>query len=74
MMSVTCGAVVVGGADVATRVSDRIGKRFIFIASSQMVGIIGFIIAMSTMNIAARYVSLYVQPPPSRLTFVCLTL
>ncbi|KAF8838315.1 MFS general substrate transporter [Paxillus ammoniavirescens] len=44
-----------------SRVSDKIGKRFIFIASSQTVGIIGFIIAMTTMNIAARYVSLFLM-------------
>ncbi|KAF9223222.1 MFS general substrate transporter [Gyrodon lividus] len=43
------------------RMSDRIGKRFIFIASSQIVGMIGFTIAMSTMNIAARYVSLFLM-------------
>ncbi|KIJ64094.1 hypothetical protein HYDPIDRAFT_40740 [Hydnomerulius pinastri MD-312] len=44
-----------------SRVSDRMGQRFIFIASSEVVGIIGFIIAMSTMNTAARYVSLFLM-------------
>ncbi|KIK90668.1 hypothetical protein PAXRUDRAFT_800745 [Paxillus rubicundulus Ve08.2h10] len=44
-----------------SRASDRTGKRFIFVASSQMVGIIGFTIAMSTMNIAAQYVSLFLM-------------
>ena len=37
------------------------GERFYHIAGPLAVGIIGYIIAMSTMNIAARYVSLYVD-------------
>jgi MFS family permease len=40
------------------RHSDKVGERFFHIAASQVVGIIGFIIAMSTMNTAARYISL----------------
>ncbi|KAF9218490.1 MFS general substrate transporter [Gyrodon lividus] len=36
-------------------------QRSIFMASSEIVSIIGFIIAMSTMNVAARYVSLFLM-------------
>ncbi|KAG6817451.1 hypothetical protein H0H87_008619 [Tephrocybe sp. NHM501043] len=38
--------------------SDKVGERFFHVASSFGVGILGFIIAVSTMNTAARYVSL----------------
>ncbi|EGO19879.1 hypothetical protein SERLADRAFT_453200 [Serpula lacrymans var. lacrymans S7.9] len=41
--------------------SDRVGRRFEYIVGSEIVGIIGFIIAMSTMNTAARYVSLFLM-------------
>ena len=44
----------------ATSHSDKTGERFYHITGSFAVGIIGFIIAISTMNTAARYVSLYV--------------
>ena len=40
------------------RHSDEKQERFFHIAGSYLVGIIGFIIALSTMNTAARYVSL----------------
>lgn len=40
--------------------SDKVGERFYHIVGSFAVGILGFIIAISTMNTAARYVSLYV--------------
>ena len=42
------------------RHSDKVGERFFHIAIPLFVGIIGFIIAVSTMNTAARYISLYV--------------
>ena len=41
-----------------TRHSDKVGERFYHISGPLAIGIIGYIIAMSTMNIAARYVSL----------------
>ncbi|KAH7915561.1 major facilitator superfamily domain-containing protein [Hygrophoropsis aurantiaca] len=44
-----------------SRVSDSTGQRFNYIAGSEVVGIVGFIIAMSTMNTAARYVSLFLM-------------
>jgi hypothetical protein len=40
------------------RHSDMCGERFYHIVGPLVVGIIGFIIAMSTMNTAARFVSL----------------
>jgi len=44
-----------------TRNSDRVGDRFHHIAISLFGGIIGFVIAISTMNTAARYVSLFLM-------------
>jgi len=38
--------------------SDKTGERFYHIISSFILGIVGFVIAISTMNTAARYVSL----------------
>jgi hypothetical protein len=40
--------------------SDQVGERFYHIVGPLAVGILGFIISISTMNTAARYVSLYV--------------
>lgn len=45
-------------AFIVTRHSDKVGERFWHIAVPLFFGIIGFIIAISTMNLAARYVSL----------------
>ena len=45
-------------AFVVTRHSDRAGERFYHIATPLAFGLVGFIIAISTMNTAARYVSL----------------
>lgn len=42
------------------RHSDKVGERFYHIAVPLAVGILGYIIAISTMNTAARYVSLFV--------------
>jgi hypothetical protein len=50
-------------ADRDDRSSDRMSERFYHIVSSFALGIIGFIIAISTMNTAARYVSLYGHVP-----------
>lgn len=43
------------------RHSDATGERFFHIICPLLGGIIGFIIAISTMNTAARYISLYVK-------------
>ncbi|KAG0696836.1 MFS general substrate transporter [Suillus ampliporus] len=44
-----------------TRHSDGAQERFCHMSASYIVGIIGFIIAMCTMNTAARYVSLFLM-------------
>ncbi|EIW75945.1 MFS general substrate transporter [Coniophora puteana RWD-64-598 SS2] len=41
--------------------SDRTKRRFEYIVFSELAGIVGFIIAMSTMNTAARYISLFLM-------------
>ncbi|KAJ6515941.1 MFS general substrate transporter [Mycena sanguinolenta] len=41
--------------------SDKVGERFFHIISSLGLGILGFIIAISTMNTAARYISLFLM-------------
>ncbi|GLB33759.1 putative major facilitator superfamily protein [Lyophyllum shimeji] len=41
--------------------SDKVGERFYHITASFGLGILGFIIAISTMNTAARYVSLFLM-------------
>ncbi|KAI0029233.1 MFS general substrate transporter [Vararia minispora EC-137] len=43
------------------RHSDKVGERYFHLSSSLCVGIIGYIIAMSTLNTAARYVSLFLM-------------
>ncbi|EJD01119.1 MFS general substrate transporter [Fomitiporia mediterranea MF3/22] len=48
-------------AFLVARHSDKVGERFYHIAGPLAVGLIGYIIAMSTMNIAARYVSLFLM-------------
>ena len=47
-------------AFINARHLDKVGERFWHIVVPLMVGMIGFIIALSTMNTAARYISLYV--------------
>jgi len=44
-----------------SRHSDKKKKRFIYILWSELAGIIGFVIALSTMNTGARYVSLFLM-------------
>ncbi|THH31322.1 hypothetical protein EUX98_g2895 [Antrodiella citrinella] len=44
-----------------SRHSDATGERFWHISISFFVGIIGFVIAISTMNTAARYISLFLM-------------
>jgi predicted MFS family arabinose efflux permease len=46
---------------LVTRHSDRTQERCFHIAIPLALGIVGFIIAMSTMNTAARYVSLFLM-------------
>ena len=42
------------------RHSDVTGERFFHIVIPLCIGIVGFIVAISTMKLAARYVALYV--------------
>ncbi|KAH9927209.1 MFS general substrate transporter [Epithele typhae] len=44
-----------------TRHSDYAGERFWHITAPLVVGIVGFVIAISTMNLAARYISLFLM-------------
>ncbi|KAG2032386.1 major facilitator superfamily domain-containing protein [Suillus americanus] len=53
-----CAAIV---AFVLSRHSDRAQERFYHMSASYIVGIIGFIISMCTMNTAARYLSLFLM-------------
>ncbi|TDL18489.1 sugar transporter [Rickenella mellea] len=48
-------------AFLVTRHSDKTGERFYHIICPFLVGILGFIIAISTMNTAARYISLFLM-------------
>lgn len=41
--------------------SDRTGEKFWHIMGPIAMGLIGFIISMSTLNVAARYVALFLQ-------------
>jgi len=43
---------------LVARSSDRTGERFFHIAIPNFLGLIGFVIAISTMSLAARYLSL----------------
>ena len=45
-------------AFAVTRHSDKVGERFYHITVPTFGGIVGFVISISTMNTAARYVSL----------------
>ncbi|PAV20854.1 MFS general substrate transporter [Pyrrhoderma noxium] len=48
-------------AFINARHSDKTGERFYHIIGPLAVGIVGFIIAISTMNLAARYISLFLM-------------
>ncbi|KAG7449317.1 MFS general substrate transporter [Guyanagaster necrorhizus] len=50
--------------------SDYTAERFWHLSGSFLVGIFGFLLAMSTMNVAARYVSLFFQAQ-SYAGFIC---
>lgn len=62
--------VAAAAAFLLARHSDKSGERFWHISISLALGIIGFIIAISTMNTAARYVSLFLMAQ-SYAGFVC---
>ncbi|KAF8685035.1 MFS general substrate transporter [Rhizoctonia solani] len=46
---------------ICSRHADKTGERFLHIAGSYLVGIIGFVIAEVTMNVAARYIALFLM-------------
>lgn len=48
-------------AFVVTRHSDKSGERFWHIVVPLIVGLVGFVLATSTMNTAARYISLFLM-------------
>lgn len=48
-------------AFAVTRHSDKVGDRFWHIAIPLLFGIVGCVIAMATMNTAARYISLFLM-------------
>jgi len=50
-------------AFIVARHSDKVGDRYWHIVCPLAVGMFGFIIALTTMNTAARYISLYVLSP-----------
>jgi hypothetical protein len=47
--------------NTCNRHSDKTGERFFHIVIPLFIGIIGFVIATLTMNLAARYLALYVR-------------
>ncbi|KAG1725475.1 major facilitator superfamily domain-containing protein, partial [Suillus paluster] len=55
-----------------TRHSNATGERFSHIAGPLLVGVAGFIIAISTMNTAVRYLSMFfmTQPPVAFVVFL----
>ncbi|KAF8915937.1 MFS general substrate transporter [Mucidula mucida] len=58
-------------AFIVSRHSDKTGERFYHIITPFVFGILGYIIAISTMNTAARYVSLFLMAQ-SYAGFVCM--
>ncbi|KAH9179609.1 MFS general substrate transporter [Lactarius sanguifluus] len=57
-------------AFAVSRHSDRTGERFFHIVVPLLIGIIGFIIALSTMRLAARYFALFLMAQ-SYAGFIC---
>ncbi|KAJ6614287.1 MFS general substrate transporter [Mycena sp. CBHHK59/15] len=53
-----------------SRHSDRAGERFWHIVTPLLFGILGFLLAMSTMNVIARYISLFLMAQ-SYSGFIC---
>ncbi|KAJ7498972.1 MFS general substrate transporter [Mycena latifolia] len=54
-------AVAAAAAFMLARHSDKVGERCYHMVSSFSLGILGFVIAISTMNTAARYISLFLM-------------
>ncbi|KAJ7368255.1 MFS general substrate transporter [Mycena albidolilacea] len=54
-------AIAALAAFVLARHSDKVGERCFHMISSFALGILGFVIAISTMNTAARYISLFLM-------------
>ncbi|KAI0254780.1 MFS general substrate transporter [Lactifluus subvellereus] len=57
-------------AFAVSRHSDKTGERFFHIVIPLFIGIIGFVIAISTMRLAARYVALFLMAQ-SYAGFIC---
>jgi hypothetical protein len=58
---------------VNARHADKSGERFLHVTIPLFIGLIGFVIAIATMNIAARYISLFLvrpSPPHSLSSYV----
>ncbi|KAH7930095.1 MFS general substrate transporter [Leucogyrophana mollusca] len=58
---------------VVTRHSDSTGDRFWHITCPLLIGMVGYMIAMSTMNIVLRYISLFIMAQSSVAYVVFLT-
>ncbi|GLB33756.1 putative MFS general substrate transporter [Lyophyllum shimeji] len=56
---------------VVSRHSDRVGERYWHIVCPLLVGVLGFFLAMSTMNVAVRYLSLFLMAQ-AYAGYVCL--
>ncbi|KAJ6515938.1 MFS general substrate transporter [Mycena sanguinolenta] len=56
-----------------SRHSDQTGERFWHIATPLLIGILGFLLAMSTMNIIARYISLFLMAQSYAGFITCLS-
>ncbi|KAF8604467.1 MFS general substrate transporter [Ceratobasidium sp. AG-I] len=48
-------------AFINARHADKSGERFLHVAGPLFIGLIGFVIAIATMNTAARYISLFLM-------------
>ncbi|KAI0053653.1 MFS general substrate transporter [Auriscalpium vulgare] len=57
-------------AFIVNRHSDKVGERFWHIAVPLAIGLVGFVIAISTMRLAARYVALFLMAQ-SYAGFIC---
>ncbi|KAH9977701.1 MFS general substrate transporter [Lactifluus volemus] len=57
-------------AFVVSRHSDKTGERFFHIAIPLSIGLIGFVIAISTMRLVARYIALFLMAQ-SYAGFIC---
>ncbi|KAF8524214.1 sugar transporter [Gautieria morchelliformis] len=55
------------------RSSDKTGERFLHIAIPNLLGMLGFVIAMSTMSLVARYISLFLMAISTAADIVIMT-